>query len=156
MKKIKYLLFTVTVLTCVVACENVNFRKAKSGLLYKIFPSKGKDSLIKNGWIVKFHAVYNLNEDSVLYTNYDKAPQFQIVQNDENAGYTLNEVFVKMKEGDSAVVVQIIDSLVKKGARLNFPTKKGDRIVTTIKILKVFTVDSVARADYERTGRANG
>lgn len=149
MKLKRYLLFVMAVSLFVAACQNVDFRKTKSGLLYKIFPSKGKDSLIRIGTIVKYHITYNLNDDSVLYTTHGKAPQFQPIQA-PGPPYSYLELFPKLKEGDSLITVQMMDSLLKKGARVNFPTKKGDRIITTVKILKVFTVDSIARADFER------
>ena len=75
MKRINYLLVVIAALSFMVACKNVNYKKTKSGLLYKIFPGKGKDSLIKTGAIVKFNYAIKFN-DSVMYDSHGKMPGF--------------------------------------------------------------------------------
>ena len=67
MKIVKGLLvFMVMATALFVACNKVDYKKAKSGLLYKIFPGKGKDSLIRDQQFVKFQMIAKL-DDSVLY-----------------------------------------------------------------------------------------
>ena len=41
MKKINYLVTVVAVLSLTVACDQVTYKKTKSGLAYKIFPAGG-------------------------------------------------------------------------------------------------------------------
>lgn len=146
MKRINYLLVVIAALSFATACKNVNYKKTKSGLLYKIFPGGGKDSLIKMGQIAKFQFVYKLN-DSVIYTSYDKMPGYAKIQESPTPTYDLREILTLMKNGDSAVTVQLADTLMKKGAQVPPNTKPGDRFITTVRIIKVYSVDSVAMAD---------
>ena len=147
MKRINYLLLAIAATAFFVACNQVSYRKTKTGLEYKIFPGNGKDSLIKDGNIVKFQVVAKLN-DSVIYTSYDKIPAYVQVAQSVNSEYTLFEILPEMRNGDSAVTVQIVDTLIRRGAQLPPAAKKGDRLTTTFRIIQVFTNDSIARADY--------
>ena len=47
MKKINYLVAVMAVLSLTVACDQVSYKKTKSGLAYKVFPGSGKDSADK-------------------------------------------------------------------------------------------------------------
>jgi FKBP-type peptidyl-prolyl cis-trans isomerase FkpA len=146
MKKYSFLLMIVT-LVLAVGCKKVSYKKTTSGLAYNIFPGKGKDSLIKDGNIIKFNVIYKLN-DSVIYSSYGKAPQFEQFKTPPQPSYNQWEIYPQMRTGDSAVIVQMVDTLMAKGAQLPPNFKKGDRIITTFRIINVFTVDSIARADY--------
>lgn len=148
MKRINYLLVVFAILSFAVACKNVNYKKTKSGLLYKIFPGKGSGDKMKEGNVVKYHVTYKLNDDSVLLTTYGKAPAYDNVRNPDPTAYNVSEIFTMLKKGDSVVTVQLFDSLIKRGAQLPFQTKKGDRLVTQIRILDVFASDSTARPDF--------
>ncbi len=148
MKKINYwLMALIAVLLFTVACNKVNYRKTKSGLLYKIFPADNKDPLIKTGQYVKFNVKGELN-DSVLFTSYGKLPSYAQVSTGEQPPYNLLEILPLMKKGDSAVTVQLIDTLLKQGMQLPPNAKKGDRIVTTLRVIEVFLTDSLAMKDY--------
>jgi FKBP-type peptidyl-prolyl cis-trans isomerase FkpA len=147
MKRLNYLFWIVAVLALTVACNKVSYRKAKSGLLYKIYPGNGKDSLMKEGNIVKFQVIAKLN-DSVLFTNYGKLPQYAQLNSSPNAAYSIFEILPMMRKGDSAVTVQLVDTLLRKGAQLPPVAKRGDLITTSIFITEVFRIDSLAQADY--------
>lgn len=55
-----------------------------------------------------------------------------------------------MKKGDSAIVVESFDTLIKKGMQAQIPYgKKGDQIKTYIKIIEIFRSDSIVEADYK-------
>jgi FKBP-type peptidyl-prolyl cis-trans isomerase FkpA len=152
MKRINYLLVVIAAMSFTVACQNnVNYKKTKSGLLYKIFSGGGKDSLIKMGQIAKFQFVYKFN-DSVIYTSYDKMPGYAKIQESPTPTYDLREILPLMKNGDSAVTVQLADTLMKQAGQGQLPpnTKKGDRFITTVRVIKVFTVDSIAMADISK------
>jgi|SRR5882724_4175300 len=148
MKKINYLLMMIAVLSFTMACNKINYRKTKSGLLYKIFPSNSKEPLLQVGQYVKFQVSGKLN-DSMLFSTYGKVPAYQQIMAAETPSYNLLEILPLMKKGDSAVTVQMIDSLLKQGIQLPPNAKKGDRIITTIRILDVFPADSLARKDYD-------
>jgi FKBP-type peptidyl-prolyl cis-trans isomerase len=148
MKSINYLLIVFAVVAFTTGCKNVSYKKTKSGLLYKIFPSNGKGELMKIGNVAKYNVTYRLNDDSLLYSSYGKAPAYDNVREDNPAAYNISEIFTMMKKGDSAVTVQFFDSLIKRGAQIPFPTNKGDRLVTHLTIIEVFASDSTARPDY--------
>ena len=148
MKKTKLALITMISLSLMIACNKMTYRKTKSGLVYNIFPSSGKDSLMKVGQYAKFNFTTKLN-DSVLYTSYGKAPGYAKLLPAESVSYNILEIFPMMKKGDSAVTIQIIDSLLKRGDQQVPPTaKKGDKMTIAVKILEVFSDDSAAFKDY--------
>lgn len=151
MKRLKGLSFVLAAAVVFAACNSVSYKKAKSGLLYKIFPSSGKDSLIRSGNVVKFNVLTKYN-DSVMYNSIGKMPGFIKFSEDPlNNEYSIAEIMPLLKKGDSAVVVQLIDTLMKKGLGDQLPpsAKKGDRITVAIRITEVYTNDSLARADYD-------
>jgi len=150
MKKTIYLSGILTATLLIAGCNQVSYEKTKSGLTYKLF-QKGneKDSLIKDGNVVKFHFVRIFN-DSVLYDSHDKMPGFTQVQIAPNTEYSLIEILPKMRKGDSAVTIEMVDTLLKKGYGPQLPptAKNGDRITTRFRIVEVFSNDSLAMADY--------
>lgn len=151
MKKTNWLLLAVLSLAAILSCNNLDFKRSKNGILYKIIPGGNqKDSIAKPGNIIKFNVTSKLN-DSLLYSSYGKAPAFAQVPPDREAVYSPAEVFPMLRKGDSAVTVLLADSLIARGQTMQLPpgTKKGDRITTTFKILQVFTNDSLARLDYD-------
>ena len=127
-----------------------SYKKTKSGLVYQIFPGKGKDSLIVAGDIIKFHFVRKLN-DSVLYSSYGKMPSYIPLQSDPESIYSPIEVFFFSKKGDSLITIEMVDTLIKRGATQQLPPniKKGDRVTTYIKILEVYKSDSAAKKDVD-------
>ena len=151
MKKTNRLLLLVLPVALILSCNNLDFKRTKSGVLYKIISSgNSKDSLAKPGQVVKFNVISKLN-DSVLYSSYDKMPAYLRVANPNEASYSPEEVFPLLRKGDSVVIVTLADSLIDKGQGNQLPpgTKKGDRFTATFKILEVFTNDSLAHADYD-------
>lgn len=151
MKRLKGLSFVLAAAVVFAACNSVSYKKTKSGLLYKIFPSSGKDSLIRSGNVVKFNVLTKYN-DSVMYNSIGKMPGFiKYAEDPINNEYSIAEIMPLLKKGDSAVVVQLIDTLMKKGLADQLPAtaKKGDRITVAIRITEVYTDDSLARKDYD-------
>lgn len=152
MKKINYLVVVITILLFTVACKNVDFKKTRSGLVYKLFPGNGKDSLIKVGQVVKFNYKIQFN-DSMMerFNSYGKMPGYVQVQPPPAPSYDFTELLPMMKKGDSVVTVLMVDSILKSHQQLMqiLPpnAKKGDRLTMHIKVENVFSVDSLARAD---------
>ncbi len=151
MKRVYYPLVMIAAIALIASCNGVNYQRTKSGLLYKII-SNSKDSVVKEGQWLKLHFVTKLNGDSVLQTSYGKMPAYAPVTKEPNSPYNPAEVFPLLRKGDSVITVVMIDSLVKKGMMPQLPPfiKKGDRIVTSFKVLDVFTNDSVYQADAKR------
>jgi FKBP-type peptidyl-prolyl cis-trans isomerase len=76
-------------------------------------------------------------------------PRYQDWSDDPRIVYSPLEVLFMMKKGDSAVIVQMADTLIKQGMQRQFPfAKKGDRINTYITVLDIFRVDSIFKKDY--------
>lgn len=147
MKKIYYSLVMIAALAMAASCNSVSYQKTKSGLLYKIIPSNSKDSLAKTGNWLKVHYSNKIN-DSLLNDSYGKAPGYAQVIPLDNVSYEIPEIFPLVKKGDSAVVVLMVDSLLKKSPGGLPPfMKKGDRLVLTLKILEVFRNDSSYQVD---------
>ncbi len=132
-----------------VSCSDMGYKKTKSGLVYKIIPGGGKDSVAKVNNIVKFNFIRKIN-DSLIYSSYGKMPGFTVLNADPSISYSPLEVMFEMRKGDSAVTIEIFDTLIKKGMQAQLPfAKKGDRIKTYMKIIEVFKSDSVAKADFD-------
>jgi FKBP-type peptidyl-prolyl cis-trans isomerase len=147
MKKVYYSAVMIAMLAMAVSCNSVSYQKTKSGLLYKIFPSDSKDSVAKQGDWLKVQYVNKIN-DSVLGTSYGKMPGYAQVMAVENAAYDISEIFPLVKKGDSAIVVMMVDTLLKKNpAGLPPFMKRGDRLTLTLKVLDVFRNDSIYQAD---------
>jgi FKBP-type peptidyl-prolyl cis-trans isomerase len=148
MKRINYVWVALALVSMATSCKNINYKKTKSGLLYKIFPAGGNDSVGKPGAVVKFNYCVKYN-DSVLFDSHGKMPGFVVVQTQDRPSYDFQEIIPLMKKGDSAVVIQMIDTLMKHGSQQLPPNAKaGDRFVFAFKVSNIFPTDSLARIDY--------
>lgn len=146
--KTKITFIAAIVLSIAFGSCSQDFKKTKSGLVYKIIPGGGKDSLAKANNILKFNFIRKVN-DSLLYTSYGKMPGFTQLIQDPSMEYSPLEVLFMMRKGDSAVIVEVFDTLLKKGLAQQYPfAKKGDMLRTYIKLLEVYRSDSLAQIDY--------
>ena len=147
--KSKITMIVPAVLALVMMSCGTDYKKAKSGLVYKIFPGNSKDSAAGFNNVVKYNVVYKIN-DSLLYDNHGKMPEFFVVSPQIVGSYSPFEIFTQLKKGDSVVTTQLVDTLLKKGMGQQIPfAKKGDQIKTFIKVIEIFRVDSIARLDYQ-------
>lgn len=144
----------IAVAAMAISCGNTSFKKAKSGMLYKII-SSGKDSAVKEGDWLKLYFTQKIG-DSVLRENYGKMPAYAKITNDPNNTYNPGEIFDQLRKGDSGVVVMLVDSLLSKKLVQELPPfmKKGDKITFTFKVADVFRNDSTyqldAQAEYKK------
>jgi FKBP-type peptidyl-prolyl cis-trans isomerase FkpA len=165
MKTVSYLLVMIATVALATSCNKVDYRKTSSGMLYKIFPSSGKDSAAKPGsWLKLYYMQKRSGEkgDTVLQSNYGKMPVYQQVVSPAAGGpsatYNPSEIFHLLKKGDSAVVVMFVDSLISKkiatADQLPPFLKKGDKLTLMFRVVDVFTNDSLyqldASAEYEK------
>lgn len=132
--------------------DNAGYQKTSSGLMYRIYPGKNsKDSAAKVGSVMKINFVIKVGKnDSLLQSTYDEIPFFMPVQgNIPPDAYTPLEVFPKLKKGDSAVIVMLIDTLAKRAGPNGLPAfyKKGDRLTTYAKVEDIFPSQEAASAD---------
>lgn len=144
MKTIAYLLISLVLLGAV-ACTNSEFKKTKSGLLYKIY-SDGKGQTAKKGQFLKVSVVQKIR-DSLLYSSYGGFP-FYIPVDSARPTYSPSEIFTMLRKGDSAVVVELADTLVRKaGGQLPPWIKKKDKLTITFKVLDIFTSQDLLMVD---------
>src|SRR5882757_11484278 len=107
-----------------VSCTNSEFKKTKSGLLYKIY-SDGKGDVAKKGQFLKASVVQKLR-DSVLYASV--IPVYMPVDSPRPV-YSPIEIFSLLRKGDSAVAVMAVDTLLRRSnGQLPPFLKKKDKI----------------------------
>src|SRR5258708_9568415 len=98
-----------------VSCTSQGFKKAKSGLLYKII-SDGKGDLVKRGQFLKLNYIQKVR-DSIMYNSQDGMPAYVPVDS-ARPDYSPTEVFPLLRKGDSVVIVQLADTLQRKMGQL--------------------------------------
>ena len=79
--KSKITMIVSAALAIVMLSCSADYKKTKSGVVYKVFPGSSKDSVAKLNDIVKFDVVYKIN-DSLLYDSHGKMPQFFVISPD--------------------------------------------------------------------------
>lgn len=152
MRTFKILMLVTVLAAAVTSCSKGRYRKTPGGMPYLLFRGEGKDS-IKGGNVVKYDATFKIN-DSVYNSSFGHVPVYAYVENDSKP-YDLSEILKQLHPGDSLVTTQMMDTFIKRAnGEVGPGFKKGDRIITYIKILGVFTSDSVARLDYDKTVKA--
>lgn len=147
MKKNKAYLFIIPLLFAMVACNNQGLKKTKSGLLYKII-SDNKGPLAKRGDFLKINYTQKIR-DSILFSTANAVPLYVRV---DSVGpiYSAAEIFSMLRKGDSAVVIQLGDSLQHKfGQQLPAFIKKKDKILLSFKVTALFSSEDSVRKDRE-------
>jgi FKBP-type peptidyl-prolyl cis-trans isomerase len=146
MKKTTLICSALALLLLGSACKTGGFKKTKSGLVYKIIPT-GSGPVVKRGDIIKFQIVQKIR-DSVLGSSYDQGmPYYQKI---DSVGpvYHPQEIFGMLRKGDSALIILSADTLQKRqGGMLPPFIKPGDKLTLGIKVVDVFTADSLAQKD---------
>lgn len=128
------------------ACSNVDFKKTKGGLPYKVFSGKGSKD-VDSGNIVKIQVVQKIG-DSVLYSSWKTGMPVYIPVNGEGHPYDFTEVLPSLKQGDSLYTVQLMDTFMARSPQMVPPQfKKGDKLETGIRILDVFKTPAEAQKD---------
>jgi FKBP-type peptidyl-prolyl cis-trans isomerase FkpA len=143
MKKILVMAAAVVLLA---SCGS-NYQKTQSGLLYKIV-SKGSGPQVKRGEFLKVHYSQKVN-DSVVISSFDNGlPAYPRV--DSVGGvYNVLEILPGMHEGDSAVVVELGDTLQKRGMLPPY-MKPADKRTWTIKAVKIIKDQDAMQADLKK------
>ena len=126
------------------------FKKAEGGLQYKII-SDEKGKLLKNGnfFEIQFDQVYSgAGKDTVLFDS--RTVSNQIVTMDSTAIPPVYfKIFSEARKGDSIVVKQSTDSIMKGGNTPPF-MKKGAFIIAHYKIVNVFETKEAADLAYQK------
>jgi FKBP-type peptidyl-prolyl cis-trans isomerase len=148
MRRINFLLFTVIAAAIFTGCAKAKYRKTAGGMPYQLF-SSGDTQKVKAGNVIKVSFTRKI-KDSLAYTTEGGMPAY-IPITTYSEPYDISEIWTKLKLGDSVVTVQMMDTFIKRspmGVPPNF--KKGDRVVTTVKILQIFESDSLAKIDEKK------
>jgi FKBP-type peptidyl-prolyl cis-trans isomerase FkpA len=139
------ILCALSFLFTAVACNNVDFKKTKGGMPYKLFTS-GKGPTLKQGDYMKVQFVQKLN-DSVLVSTYATGPRIIPVP-PQSYPYDISEVFPLLHKGDSVYAVQLVDTFIKQNPERVPPAfKKGMKLITTVKVVDIFKTQEEAQAD---------
>lgn len=146
MKNGVWILFAALIFT---ACENSSYRKTPGGMPYKIY--RGDDTAqVRVGDYIKVLYTQTIR-DSVYFTTEGTLPIYLKVD-PKPQPYDISEIWTSLRVGDSIIATQMIDTFIKRMPQSIPPEfKNGMRIITTVKILQVFTSDSAVKADDERS-----
>jgi FKBP-type peptidyl-prolyl cis-trans isomerase FkpA len=152
MQFLKTIFYTAVFALAISSCKNVDFKKTKSGLAYKLFPSSSGTKAVP-GAFLKVNVIYKIR-DSVLKSTYGTAPTYLPVPDSTRPSrpYDITEIAHLLKKGDSVYIVQEIDTLYKEAPPGEMPPffKKGDKLYTGIKVLDVLPNEQAVQADYEK------
>src|SRR3954463_10883872 len=113
MKYNNYFVILLAAVIVIAGCGSLDYKKTKSGLLYKIISSGNSNNPVaKENNYLKFNVVTKLN-DSVIYSSYGKMPGYSKVIAAKEADYSPVKIFGMLKKGDSAITVSMIDIFLK-------------------------------------------
>jgi FKBP-type peptidyl-prolyl cis-trans isomerase FkpA len=133
----------------IVACTKTSYKKTKGGMPYKIFRSNDTEK-VAVGDYVKYSLVQKIN-DSVFLSTLDGLPVYQFVTNEETQPYTISELWTDLHNGDSLVMVQMMDTFLNRSRQKPPPgLKYGDRVISCLKVLGIFHSDSLMRIDDQK------
>jgi FKBP-type peptidyl-prolyl cis-trans isomerase len=125
------------------------FKKAGEGLEYKII-SDGKGKQIKAGQFfeIQFERSYKgNNKDTVLQNSKDASNQL-VALDSAQIPPVYFKIFSQVRKGDSIIVKQITDSIMKRGGTPPF-MKKGAYIIDRFKVVNIFETRDQAEAAYK-------
>jgi FKBP-type peptidyl-prolyl cis-trans isomerase len=146
MKQFFYLL---TVSTVLLASCTQPFKKGEKGLEYKLI-SEGSGNKIKDGefFEIRFQQTYKGNGlDSVLFNSNDKANQIASMDS-ASIPPEYYKIFSQVKKGDSIVIKQQVDSIIKQGVTPPF-MKKGGSLIAYYKIVNIYSTKEAADSAYQ-------
>jgi FKBP-type peptidyl-prolyl cis-trans isomerase len=146
MKQINSFLFALLGILLLVSCDNHGLNKTKSGLLYKII-SDGKNPVVKRGQFIKlsFSQKISGSKDSVLFTSDSSMPAFVPIDSVSPNSFSPLEVFPLLRKGDSAVVIQLGDSILRKSPQPIPFIHKKDKIILTLRVEDVFDNEELVK-----------
>jgi len=148
MKKIPLFALVSMILLAAGSCTSQEYKKTKSGILYKIISDK-KNPVVKKGEFLKVHFVQKVR-DSVLYSSEGGMPVY-IQVDSARPIYSPTEIFPLLRKGDSAVVVELADTLQKRfGGQLPPFIHKKDKLTISFKVLDIFATMEDKSADNDK------
>jgi FKBP-type peptidyl-prolyl cis-trans isomerase FkpA len=146
MKQINFVLFALLGVVLLVSCDNQGLKKTKSGLVYKII-SDEKNPVVKRGQFLKLSFSEKVR-DSVLFSSKDGLPAYVKIDSVPPNSYSPVEIFSMLRKGDSAVVIQLGDSIQRKSGQPLPPfIHKKDKIILSLHVDDVFETEDLLKKD---------
>lgn len=130
------------------SCTHSTWKRAKSGLRYRIVGRMPDDSIARRGQTVKLEVTQKVG-DSVMETTQGKIPLYFTV-NPGTQHYNPLEVFdYSIHKGDSIITEQLVDSMLKKKIFKDIPKwmKPADEWCTYLKVVDIFSDEESVEAD---------
>lgn len=147
-KKITLMLFAAAFLA---GCGKVTYRKTAGGMPYQVYKGNGTQQVVV-GNTLKVNVSYKV-KDSIYISTFGGFPIYIPVSN-QTQPYDISEVWTSLKLGDSIIATQMMDTFIKRNPQGMSPEfKKGDKIITIIKVLGIFATDSAAKLDEMKTAQ---
>jgi len=148
MKQFFYL--AATAMVVMTGCKTP-FKKAGEGVEYKII-SDGKGKQLKAGNFFELAVEQKYkgnNKDTVLYSSRNESNQIAQLDSSQT-GPVFYKIFSQVRAGDSIIIKQAVDSLLKRNAQLPPFMKKGGNIFLNYKIINVFDTKEAADSAYAK------
>jgi FKBP-type peptidyl-prolyl cis-trans isomerase len=138
-----------------------NWNKSSKGVQYKMFPSEKPGAAVQQNDIVGI-SLYQLMNDSVSANSYNTGHLEMKVDTNNTSRYEFQELFTKMKVGDSILLRISVDSIVAYQKQLQklssvayndadfnqkvpkFYATKGNYLIMGIRLLDKFTTDTLS------------
>ena len=136
MKNIVYLLLLTAVGFS--ACKNESFKKTKEGQEYRII-SSGGGKLLKNGNFMEMGITVKY-KDSVLFNSYTMGMPQYAPYDTAQMPPSFKEIFKTLHVGDSVIIKESTDSLIKRGQSAPF-MKKGEFVFQHIKFMNAYATE---------------
>ena len=146
----KQFLYLLTVSTVLLASCTQSFKKSDKGMQYKII-TDGGGKKIQNGnfFEIQFQQTYQgTGIDTVLYDSRKFSNQIATM---DSAGMppAYYKIFSQVRKGDSIVVKQLVDSVMKEGGNTPPFMKKGGNLIAYYKIINIFNSKEAADSAYK-------
>jgi len=142
--------YLAAIATIVLAGCTSPFKKAGEGVEYKII-SDGKGKQLKAGNFFEMTVEQKYkgnNKDTVLFSSKEGGNQIGQLDSSQT-GPAFYKIFSQVKAGDSIIIKQSVDSLIKKGSQLPPFMKKGGNVFVSYKILNVYEKRESADSAYK-------
>ena len=148
----KFLALTLLTVSFI-SCTSPAYQKTPGGMPYQLIRSKDTQQA-QIGSYIKLSLTQKIN-DSVYFTTGDRLPIYIPVP-PQTQPYDISELWTTLHRGDSVIATQMMDTFLKRLPAGNLPPefKKGDRIITFIKVLGIFASDSLKTLDEQNENKA--
>jgi FKBP-type peptidyl-prolyl cis-trans isomerase len=129
----KNMFITAAAAVLLASCGS-NYQKTQSGLLYKI-ASKGNGPQVKKGEFLKVNYSQKIG-DSLVVSSFDNGLAAYAKADSVGPIYNVLEILPVLHQGDSVVIVELGDSLEKRGMLPPF-MKHTQKRTWTLKVVKI-------------------